>query len=122
MIPLQYGNTETFLTPQERNALIRSFMGKTVDLNDPRLQILEAIGDDYPAAHITTAHHDFLKAHAQPMYDFLTGRGVHCKIDIYGSEEDQTIGHVFHVTINTPEAIRCNDDAAAFFHEVLATE
>lgn len=29
---MQYGNTETFLTPQERNALIRSFMGKTVDV------------------------------------------------------------------------------------------
>ena len=36
------------------------------------------------------------------------------------AEDDQTIGHVFHVTINTPEAIRCNDDAAAFFHNVLA--
>ena len=29
---MQYGNTETYLTPQERSALIRSFMGKTVDV------------------------------------------------------------------------------------------
>lgn len=29
---MQYGNTEIFLTPRERNALIRKFMGKTVDI------------------------------------------------------------------------------------------
>lgn len=29
---MQYGNTETHLTIQERNALIRTFMGKTVDV------------------------------------------------------------------------------------------
>lgn len=29
---MQYGNTEQFLTPQERNALIRKYMGKTVDI------------------------------------------------------------------------------------------
>jgi hypothetical protein len=56
------------------------------------------------------------------MFDHLTSKGIPCRIETYGSEEDKTIGHVFHVTINTPEAIRCNDDAAAFFHEVLATE
>lgn len=102
--------------------IARDYMGKQVDLNDPRLQVLEAIDINYPAAHITTAHHDFLKDHAQPMCDFLTERGVRCKLDIYGSEADQTIGHVFHVTITHPEAVRCNDDAAAFFREILAEE
>ena len=77
----------------------RDYMGKNVDLTDPRLQILEAIGSNYPATHITTAHHDFLKEHAQPMYDFLTERGIRCKLDVYGSKDDQTVGHVFHVTI-----------------------
>ena len=97
----------------------RDYLGKNADLGDPRLQIMQAIGCNYPAAHITTAHHDFLRDHAKPMYDFLTERGIRCKLDIYGSEDDAAIGHVFHVTINTPEAIRCNDDAAAFFREVL---
>lgn len=97
----------------------RDYLGKKVDLTDPRLRILEAIGPGYPAAHITTAHHDFLKDHAQPMYDFLTARGIRCKMDVYGSETDKSVGHVFHVTITHPEAVRCNDDAAAFFREVL---
>ena len=101
------------------SGVARDYMGKKVDPADPRLQVLEAIGPGYPAAHITTAHHDFLKDHAQPMYDFLTGKGIRCRLDIYGSEADSSIGHVFHVTITNPEAIRCNDDAAAFFKEVL---
>ena len=114
-------NPKVFLA-NGTSGITRDYMGKTADLEDPCLQILEAIGSNYPAAHITTAHHDFLKEHAKPMYDFLTEQGIRCKLDIYGSEDDQTIGHVFHVTINTPEAIRCNDDAAAFFHNVLAAK
>ena len=114
-------NPKVFLA-NGTSGITRDYMGKTADLEDPCLQILEAIGSNYPAAHITTAHHDFLKEHAKPMYDFLTERGIRCKLDIYGSEDDATIGHVFHVTINTPEAIRCNDDAAAFFHNVLAAK
>ena len=114
-------NPKVFLA-NGTTGITRDYMGKTADLEDPCLQILEAIGSNYPAAHITTAHHDFLKEHAKPMYDFLTEQGIRCKLDIYGSEDDQTIGHVFHVTIHTPEAIRCNDDAAAFFHNVLATK
>ena len=100
-------------------SISRDYYGKQFDPADPRLKVLEAIGPDYPAAHITTACHDFLKEHAQPMYTFLSGMGIPCKLDIYGSKEDKSTGHVFHVTITQPEAIRCNDDAAAFFKDIL---
>ena len=53
------------------------------------------------------------------MFEFLSEKGIPCKLDCYGSEEDKTVGHVFHVTITNPEAVRCNDDAAAFFKEIL---
>ena len=101
------------------SGVAKDYLGKHFDRNDPRLQILEAINGNYPPAHITTAHHDFLKEQAQPMYDFLTNKGIRCKIDCYGSEDDKSVGHVFHVTITHPEAVRCNDDAAAFFKEAL---
>lgn len=101
------------------SGVARDYLGKNFDLSDPRLKILEAIRSNYPPAHITTAHHDFLKDQANPMYDFLTGKGISCKLDCYGSETDQTVGHVFHVTITHPEAVRCNDDAAAFFRSIL---
>ena len=97
----------------------RDYLGRHCDPADPRLRILEAIGPNYPAAHITTAHHDFLKTQAQPMFDYLTAKGIPCRLDCYGSETDKKIGHVFHITITHPEAIRCNDDAAAFFREFL---
>ena len=97
----------------------RDYLGRHCDPADPRLRILEAIGPNYPAAHITTAHHDFLKAQALPMFDYLTAKGIPCRLDCYGSETDKKIGHVFHITITHPEAIRCNDDAAAFFREFL---
>ena len=101
------------------SGIARDYIGKKPDLSDPRLQVLPAIGPNFPAAHITTAHHDFLKDHAQPMYELLTERGIPCKLDCYGSQEDKSVGHVFHVTITNPEAVRCNDDAAAFFKECL---
>ena len=78
-------------------------------------QLLDAIGSNYPPAHITTACHDFLRSAAQPMYDHLASKGIPCRIETYGSEEDASIGHVFHVNIITPEAIRCNDSQCDFF-------
>ena len=102
-----------------KNGIVRDYLGKKTDLADPRLRILEAISSNYPPAHITTAHHDFLKKHAQPMYAFLADKGIRCRLDCYGSETDKSVGHVFHVTITHPEAIRCNDDAATFFREIL---
>ena len=101
------------------SGVAKDYLGKHVDPADPRLLVLEAIGTNYPPAHITTAHHDFLKDNAQPMFEFLSEKGIPCKLDCYGSEEDKTVGHVFHVTITNPEAVRCNDDAAAFFKEIL---
>ena len=102
-----------------KDPIARDYLGINFDPADPRVKVLEAIVPDYPAAHITPAHHDFLKDCTQPMYDFLTAKGIPCKLDIYGDEADKTVGHVFHVTITHPEAIRCNDDAAAFFKEIL---
>ena len=39
----------------------------------------------------------------------------HC----YGSDEAKEVGHVFHVNIIHPEAVKCNDDAAAFFRKYI---
>ena len=101
------------------SGVAKDYLGRHFDPADPRLLVLEAIGTNYPPAHITTAHHDFLKDNAQPMFEFLSEKGIPCKLDCYGSEEGKTVGHVFHVTITNPEAVRCNDDAAAFFKEIL---
>ena len=103
-----------------RKGLALDYIGKHVPDNDPRFDVLRAIGETYPPAFITTACHDFLRPCAEPMYQFLRSKGIHAEWKCYGSEENEKIGHVFHVNIPLPEAIACNDDAAAFFREILA--
>ena len=102
-----------------RKGLHLDYLGKELSAGDPRFRVLESIGTGYPPAFIATACHDFLRGNARPMFDFLIGKGVPCRCMCYGSEENRKIAHVFHVNILLPEAIRCNDDAAAFFRENL---
>lgn len=102
-----------------RKGICLDYLGKELSDNDPRLNVLGAIGENYPPAFITTACHDFLRDCAEPMYEFLRSQGIQAQWKCYGSEEDKAIGHVFHVNIPLPEAIRCNDDSAAFFKSVL---
>ena len=104
---------------ESRKGLELDYLGKTVSTDDPRLAVLDAITPAFPPAHITTACCDFLRPAAQPMLELLQSRGVPCKLDLYGSDDDQTIGHVFHVNILKPEAIRCNDDQCNFFRQYL---
>lgn len=103
-----------------RTGIHMDYLGKDIPGDDPRFRVLESIGSNYPPAYITTACHDFLRKEAEPMYDFLVSKGVKAAWKCYGTEEDKTVGHVFHVNIPLPEAIACNDDAAAFFKTVLA--
>ena len=103
----------------KRQGIHLDYLGKKLPADDPRFFVLEAIDSNYPPAHITTACHDFLRGAAQPMFDHLTSKGIPCRIETYGSEEDKTIGHVFHINIIHPESIRCNDSQCAFFREYI---
>ena len=104
---------------QPRKGIQLDYLGKVIPADDPRLQVLEAIGSNYPPAYITTACQDFLRSEAEPMYDFLNGKGIRAEWKCYGSEENKAVGHVFHVNITLPEAICCNDETAAFFKKIL---
>ncbi len=102
-----------------RKGLALDYLGKKISADDPRLKVLEAITERYPPAYITTACHDFLRDCAEPMYALLTKKGIPCQWKCYGTEENEKIGHVFHVNILLPEAVECNDDAAAFFRKYI---
>ncbi len=95
--------------------LARDYLGPKFDLNDPRLKVLDAITTDYPPAFLATAHHDFLRENAEPMCQLLKSKGIDAQCKCYGSTEDKTVAHVFHVNIILPDALTCNDDAAEFF-------
>lgn len=102
-----------------RKGIYRDYLGKSLPAGDPRFQVLEAITAAYPPAYITTSCQDFLRSNAEPMCHFLTAKGVPCAWKCYGSEGEEAVGHVFHVNIILPDAIQCNDDAAAFFKQFL---
>lgn len=104
---------------KKRKGLALDYLGKEIPADDPRLDVLSAVTGNYPPAYITTAHNDFLKADAEPMFRFLNSKGVSCGWKCYGSPEQKNVAHVFHVNILLPEAIACNDDAAAFFRKYL---
>lgn len=103
----------------KRTGLARDYLGRDISATDPRLDVLNHISIDYPPAYITTACHDFLRDNAEPMYQCLQAQGIKSAWKCYGTEEDSTIGHVFHVNISLDEARLCNDESAAFFRECL---
>ena len=102
-----------------RKDLALDYLGKILPANDPRLQVLSAITASYPPAFITTSCHDFLRPNAQPMYELLREKGIETQWKCYGTETDESVGHVFHVNIRLPEAKQCNDDTADFFRRNL---
>ena len=104
-----------------RAGLYLDYLGKARDLSvtDPRLQMFEAITADYPPTFLTTACHDFLRAEAPVFRDLLNRKGIPCRYQCYGSQEDRSVGHVFHLFLNSPEAQLCNDESAGFFRKFL---
>lgn len=95
------------------------YYGKDLSADDPRLRVLESITGSFPPAYITTAHNDFLRDCAEPMFAFLTERGIPCAWKCYGSPERKQVAHVFHVNIALPEAKQCNDESAEFFRKYI---
>lgn len=104
---------------EPRKGLHLDYLGRDLTPEDPRFRVLESIGSNYPPAFVTTSCEDFLRANAEPMYRFLSDKGIDAAWKCYGREGDEAVGHVFHVNIALEEATQCNDDEAAFFRNYL---
>ncbi len=104
---------------EPRRGLHLDYLGKGLPADDPRFRVLESITDRFPPAFIATACHDFLREEAKPLAEHLTGKGIDNSYHCYGTPEQKEVAHVFHVNIRLPEAIQCNDDAAAFFRKYV---
>ena len=103
----------------KRKGIYLDYLGRELPAEDPRLQVLQNITSDFPPAFVTTGTHDFLRSCAQPMCQLLQEKGVAAAWKCYGTEDDKSVSHVFHVNILLPEAIGCNDDTAEFFRKYL---
>lgn len=103
----------------KRKGIFLDYLGKSLSADDPRFRVLENIDGRFPPAFITTSCHDFLRPCAEPMWRFLTDKGVEAQWKCYGTEAAEHVAHVFHVNIILPEAVQCNDDTVSFFRKYL---
>lgn len=79
------------------------------------MNVLDAVTDRYPPAFVMSACYDFLLACCQPMADLLKSRGVEAVCRIYGSPDDASVGHVFHIDRRCNEGKQANSDEICFF-------
>lgn len=107
---------------EPRKDLMLDYLGQDIPVDDPRFRVLDAIDSNYPPSFFTTACHDFLRKHAQPMYELLVEKGIPVEMHCYGAEDDETVAHVFHINIRLPDAIQCNDEECAFFKKFIGMQ
>ena len=72
------------------------------------------VGPAFPPAYVMTAVRDFLKDDAEVMKKALDAAGVPNERHVY-DDPSHSLGHVFHLNIRDPHAVRCNDEECAFF-------
>ena len=85
-----------------------------------KLDILGHITADFSPAFVMSATGDsWCLPHAEPMAQFLEGKGIVTELHIYGDSANKP-PHVFHIDIRNPVATQCNDDECAFFREFIA--
>lgn len=110
------GMSKAGVPAREKDGLRKDYLGNIPD-EDPRLQVVAAITEQFPPAYVMTSTFDFLKPSAEPMYEYLRSKGVEAEYHLYGTEETEYMGHVFHCNMNLKEAHICNADECRFFKQ-----
>lgn len=83
-----------------------------------QLDIKGNITSEFPPAFVMSANGDMCLPYAEPMYEYLTDKGVEAELHIYGDSENR-LAHVFHIDIREPFATVCNDEECAFFERFV---
>ncbi len=110
-------NSEDDTAQGENKGILREYLG-TISVNDPRLQVMDAVTEKFPSAYVMTSEHDFLKECAKPFFEHLTEKGVEAEYHFYTSPKTE-LGHVFHCNMNLEEAKNCNKDECRFFRKYI---
>ncbi len=98
--------------------LMKDLLGRISAEKLYRISPIHFVNEDFPPCIVMTAEGDFLKDQAMPMVNELKRKGVDVRYMYYG-DENNVLGHVFHLRIREEDAIRCNDDQCAFFKEMM---
>lgn len=100
------------------NPAMKSYLSKEVWEYGEELRVAEHITADFPPTFVMSAYGDGLFEDAFSMNRLLTKIGIENELHIYGTKEAPP-GHVFHLNIRDPEAVRCNDEECGFFRKHL---
>lgn len=82
------------------------------------INVVDHINSKFPPAYIMTAEGDFLKDQAPLLEAAYKKAGVDFMSKVYGDEENP-LYHVFHVTMDEPAAVQCNNDECDFFKRMI---
>lgn len=111
-----YDETEEFLS---NYIVMESYLCQENRKDIDRLDVLKHINEKYPPCFVMTSYYDFLKECAKPFYELLCEKGVESTYKIYGTEDQEYMGHVFHCNMNLEEAKECNREEAEFFKKYI---
>ncbi len=107
---------------KEDTMMLKDYIKDRSLFQDPRTEVEEYIGDQYPPVFIFSAPNDFLYGYCPLFAESLRARGIRVCEKIYGTVEDAEVGHVFHMNLRLPQGQMANRDQIAFFKELLAKE
>lgn len=98
--------------------LIRVAIGPRSAYTESDMDVPSKVTKDFPPAFLMTCNRDFLLTQAPIMEETFKALSVPFVSKVYGDEENP-LGHVFHVNVATESAAVCNDDECAFFKSFL---
>lgn len=76
------------------------------------------VNEKFPPCYIMTSNEDFLKEHPASFKKKLEACGVPYVYKFYGDDENK-LGHVFHLDMRNETGILCNDEQCAYFKKFL---
>ena len=107
--------------PQRKHAagLLNDLLPKGWNNEDIHyLNSFDKIKPGYPPVFLMSANGDFLKNQIDVLVPELEKNKIPYVSKIYG-DENNILGHVFHVNMKLKDAAVCNDDECAFFRSYL---
>ena len=108
---LDVKQTQDFLT----HRLMRDVLPeKMSDEALHRISPVYFVTETFPPTLLMTASGDFLKAQVPIMEEQLKAKGVPYESLMYGDDQEE-LGHVFHLDVKSDRAAQCNDAECEFF-------
>ncbi len=100
-------------------SLMKDYLPEQGSKEEQRLiHTLEHITEDFPPVFFMTAETDMLKADAAALSQKLIEKNIPFIFRYYRDEEEK-LGHVFHLNIRSKAAKLCNDEECRFFRSLI---